>query len=187
MMQANDDDELLASLRRKVEETFQKLRCGELKDGLFSYRYFGEEIVEKLERTCEGCIALNPQSRKLLAIVQATMTGKTRVIIELSMRSDRPIILMRLLTKDNPAFAYLINDIESKNAKKDVLSYDERRTHNRRIMLKVRIFFHCYTLFTKMFLDVRQKSWKDLEREERITYNALLLNGGTGTASCVYQ
>jgi len=81
------------------------------------------------------------------------------------MRSDRPIILMRLLTKDNPAFAYLINDIESKNAKKDVLSYDERRTHNRRIMLKVRIFFHCYTLFTKMFLDVRQKSWKDLLRD----------------------
>ncbi len=168
-------------MRSQIEQVKRKLDCKV--DRMFSNIYFGREVVEKLRlkgQRLDQTINTQTQERFFIAVVQATMTGKTRLLLELIRTSSKPVIMMRLLTKHNFAYKDLLQSIEDNNAKKDLLPYEERRDHNKRILLKIRLFFYGYMVFLKEFLlALNKNSWKDLSQTEIDVFNGMLLNGGT--------
>ncbi len=170
-------------LKKWANQIRTKVKSG--KDKLFSDLYFGDEVVEKLRckaQQLEMSINTQTQSRFFIAVVQATMTGKTRLLMQLIRTNKKPVIMMRLLTRHNHAFRVLTKSIEDNNADRYTirkLDYDGRRDHNRRIFLKIRLFFFCYMKFLELFLAALGKqSWDELDLEDRDVLNGLLLNGG---------
>jgi len=169
---------------RKSAEKFMQNRDRDL----FSKWYFGSDGVERLIKTIAECRKATAQSRTFVGLVQATMVGKTRLILEASKRT--PIIMIRL-DHTNVAYARLLSLVEQEQNKVTrATSFDDWRTCNRRIMLLVRIFFFAYMKYAFLYKEYVAEHcgvdhlFSSNEQEllaicdEISLFNASLLNGG---------
>ncbi|KAL6041057.1 Transposase [Balamuthia mandrillaris] len=179
-MEAFAAEDLSMELQQRIRQLTASIE--QKKEPLLRFDYLGAETVERLAIECRKAIASeNPQSRQFIAVVQATLSGKTRLLLELVYKIlDVPVIMIRLFMRSNLTYAALVNSISQYNAQVELLPFAERRDHNRRIILKIRIFFYCYMLFTKEFMRLHNRdNWREVSLEERRIFNGLLLNGGT--------
>ncbi|KAL6059414.1 hypothetical protein QOT17_014247 [Balamuthia mandrillaris] len=150
-----------AGLQDRVEAFKKKLEGEQVP--LLQTEYLGDAVERLL--ACFPRDQTNPQLRSFVALVQATLSGKTRLLLELVYKMlDRPIILIRLLATSNAVYNDLIQHLAN-NAVYDNLSFEQRRDHNRRMMLKIRIFFFCYMRFTEYFLQAMgRERWGKIDK-----------------------
>ncbi len=134
-------------------------------DPFFSTHYFDDQnIVQQFLHCCH-------QSKTCIEIIQATLSGKTRLIIESSYRYP---ILMISLKKTNTCYHKLVasfrNVIPPTN-------FTEALVRNRLIIVKTRLFFLSYMQYMKQFVEMLHKTkWEELEEMDKKVFHALLLN-----------
>ncbi|KAL6049917.1 hypothetical protein QOT17_018637 [Balamuthia mandrillaris] len=157
--------------------------------GLFASWYFGEEALEVVLEKIKTCQAAQPQSRFSLGLVQATMMGKTRLILQLSKRT--PLILIRL-DKTNAAYRSLRRFISDEAQKIKVeTQFEDWQLCNRNIFNHIRLFFLSYLIYAKEWKNTIQDKLfgQDLTNiaDEIDLFNASLLNGGQMYVDWVFQ
>jgi hypothetical protein len=158
-------------LKEMVEKTKGKL-AGE---SLFGSTYKGG-VDNFLNFVQESLSMTSTPDKYMVGIVQATLSGKTRLIIEASLR--HPIVLISFKKGNIAYWQTLEPSISYKNKKSQ--NYKEQQIHNQIILLKVRLFILSHLEFASLYKKeiLGNKPWKECEVIEKQVLSALLLNGG---------
>ncbi len=170
-------EEEAKELRNRFHEKLQRLTSGNTDASLASPYYDRDGVLNTFEQKIKESInVVNDQNRSFVGLVQATLSGKTRLIIEVSTR--HPVIL---ITFKNNNIAYretLLKSLNEHNTKCE--TFEERRDHNRLIFIKLRLFLLAFLDFACLFKEyiMENKSWNDIDRNYKLAFSALLLNGG---------
>lgn len=165
-------------LENCIQNAFLGIKCG----ALLSQPYIesNSNILEQFEKFYAQFPNSNDQQRKLAAIVQSTLAGKTKLLIELSFR--HPLIIIRL-TNGNKAYDRLLNHVSMFELnRKGESDFDTWLDNNRRIFMCVRLLFLAYLQYAKFFLD--RMGIKDMnqlldDKEKVRLFDYTLLNGAT--------
>jgi hypothetical protein len=125
------------------------------------------------------------QSKYLIGIVQATLSGKTKLLIESSMQN---LVLIISFKSTNTAFHHALKPSIDHHSL-DCTTFTDRQFHNRMIMLKVRYFFMAYLDFALLFKRVicDNKPWREVTEQYKRVFQALLLNGGGYIVEDLYR
>lgn len=169
---------LIESLKVAAGEKKDTLTDPNNRESFFRAPYFGADVVDKLHNECrQSTQMINDQSKFLIGLVQASLSGKTRLILELSLRKH-PICLISFKSK-NDAFQALVQKV--RQCERRVDTFNERRCQNRYFMLLVRIFYLSYLVFLELYIkEVCNKGdWFDLDDIEKKVVFALVINGGS--------
>jgi hypothetical protein len=123
---------------------------------------------------------IDTQEKKLLGFVQSTQSGKTRLMIEISLTT--PLILISF-KRENMAYQELesIVDVEKRKLSTD---FNEFQARARRIFFLVKVFYLAYLRFFGHYFYDNNKTWEASSQDERKIFSWLLLNGG-GEAICI--
>jgi hypothetical protein len=127
------------------------------------------KCLDKILQEAENQVnAEKDQTKSFIALVQASLSGKTRMLIEISLR--RPLILISFQT-NNKAYEYLLQIIPH--------NYEatfERVLHrNRLIFVYTRLFYLSYLHFFQLYFN---GDWMHSTEIDKKAFAALLINGG---------
>jgi hypothetical protein len=174
-------------LKQIVEEKRKKFT--DTKDSLFTSPYCdpSEVLKEFLDNVNKSIEAVNQQKRYFVGLVQATLSGKTRLLLEASIK--HPIVFISFSKGNTAYWTSLLHSI-SENQTAKCTTFKERQFHNRIIILKVKIFILAYLdfflLFKNTFIE-KNTSWLDVDRDIKVILFALLLNGGNDLVSSSFK
>ncbi|KAL6060049.1 hypothetical protein QOT17_013793 [Balamuthia mandrillaris] len=144
---------------------------------LLQTEYLGDAVERLL--ACFPRDQTSPQPRSFVALVQATLSGKTRLVLELVYNMPHtPVILIRLLATSNATYNALLQHLANNAVYDDNLPFEERRDHCRRIMFKIRVFFFCYMRFTEYFLQAMGKERGQMDKWRVDSLRGLPEEGG---------
>lgn len=173
-------EELIGELKLKYEEIISLLP-----NDAISSPYFDNGQLSEFIALVENSIApLGDQTEYLVSLVQASLSGKTRLIIEASIH--HPLILISF-KKGNTAYKSLVASIREQQ--KECKTFNEREELNYLILLKIRVFLLSFMDFAKLFkIHITQnKSWKDVDKATKVAFSALLLNGGGEMVNLLFK
>jgi hypothetical protein len=120
---------------------------------------------------------------KFIGFVQASMAGKTRMLIEISL--SRPLILIPF-KDENLAFTTLRGLVKGQ-AGIPVFNYKSMLSRARTIFLYVRLFYLAYLRFWKYYFYTIHSSWSYTTLHQRKIFAALMLNGGGEVMSILFK
>lgn len=140
-----------------------------MKDPLFALPYHQPDRISNIIDEADGYLkGVNIQTRKFIGLVQASMAGKTRLLIEIGLK--RPLILISF-KGDNVAFSRLLQEIPLAYTK----TYADTLDRAHRIFLLTRVFYLAYAHFFNIYFN---GDYNHSSVEQRKIFLALLLNGG---------
>lgn len=140
---------------------------------LFCTPFYGM-LHDAVRDLCEIQLSRSPQERNFIALIQASMSGKTRILLEVSLK--KPLLMIAF--KQNTAYYALVKDVK-RNHLLLFDSFEEKLFHNTIILLKIWIFLYSYFIFFQTYLEIREKQqWNELNINEKKVLNLLLINGG---------
>ena len=186
-----EDDSFCApivfDLKTKVAQKEEKFKTQ--KDSMFDSKFFGpEKIFEDFVDLIRSSLkSKNNQNRFFVGLVQATMSGKTRLILEASMK--HPIVLISFKKGNDTFYSSLLQSL-SIHQTEPCSNFEQRQFHNRVIMIKVKLFILAYLEFTSLYQRhiVNSKlNWESVDRMKKIILFALLMNGGNALVSTIFM
>jgi hypothetical protein len=184
---ASFESEIILDLKRVVQE--KKKLLAEQTDSLLSSPYIDPDgVVSSFLNKLETSVRLiNSQTRFLVALMQATLSGKTRLLLEASIH--HPIILISFKTGNTTYWKCLRESIKNQS-KNSCDTFEERRFHHHLIILKLKLFllsFVDFVLFYKKHIIGQNLKWESIDRELKIILFALLANGGGDLVTPFFQ
>lgn len=169
-------EDLKEELQKQVQE--KKEIWKNKSEALFHSPYMDSNgtVNAFLSRIRESLMDQNEQRRALVGVIQATLSGKTRLIIEASVH--HPIIMISF-KKGNLAYWNTLLASVKKN-ETTCNSFEERQFHNRIIMMKVKLFILSFLDLAFLYKQeiIGNKKWNEVNTETKHLLNSLLLNGG---------
>lgn len=167
--------EMKSTLKTQVEAKLNQHKTMPFGNFFFGAPYFDpsnrlEELIKLIQQYEERDKA---QERKMIGLLQATRSGKTRMLKELSLK--RFVILISFESKGKEFLQKHFQKFGSKTN-----TFDEQRIENRELMLMIRIFLMSYVVYAFIFFELCGVSeWIKLTDEQKNCFTALLSNGGT--------
>ena len=177
-----EDDSFCApivfDLKTKVAQKEEKFKTQ--KDSMFDSKFFGpEKIFEDFVDLIRSSLkSKNNQNRFFVGLVQATMSGKTRLILEASMK--HPIVLISFKKGNDTFYSSLLQSL-SIHQTEPCSNFEQRQFHNRIIMIKVKLFILAFFEFTLLFqrhIVGSNSNWESVDRMKKIILFSQLINGG---------
>ena len=184
---------LIEELKTKVAEKEEKFT--NKIDPMFNSPFCDpNKTLEEFIKLIRGSLqSENEQNRFFVGLVQATLSGKTRLILEASL--IHPIVLISF-KKGNSTYSSLLQSLSVDQTALcsdfaiDQLGMIERQFHNRVIMVKVKLFilaFMEFNLLYRKFVIGLHSKWADVDRMKKIILFALLINGGNSIVSRIFE
>ena len=149
------------------------------KDPIFDSPFFDPKnrLQEFIELVRCSLKSEDKENKFLVSLVQATLSGKTRLILEASMKN--PIVLISFKnTNDN--YSLLLQSL-SIHQTDSCSNFEQREFHNRVIMIKVKLFILAFFEFTLLFqrhIVGSNSNWESVDRMKKIILFSQLINGG---------
>jgi hypothetical protein len=119
-----------------------------------------------------------------VGLVQATLAGKTRLIIEASLRH---LIILIPFKRNNKAYKTLKRSLQEHDVYCE--TFQERQHHNRLILLKVRLFLLAFLDFAVLYKTqiLGNTEWAKVDDTKKLIFSAFLLNGGGELVDKIFQ
>lgn len=175
---------MLEELKHKVQTKKQLL--SEQTDSLLTSPYINpNDVISSLFGKIHDSLTKNDQTRFFVGLVQATLSGKTRLLLEASLH--HPMILISFKKGNTLYWDTLTQSLDEH--KISCKNFEQRLFHNHMIILKLRIFLLSYLDFALLYKKyiIEDKKWNSVDRETKLILSALLLNGGSDLVKPFFQ